>query len=284
MKVGFMGLGIMGQAMSVNVARKGYPLTVYNRTPREVADLARLGAATAASARECAEASDVIILMLTGPEACDEVLFGPRGAGGASLRGKTVINMSTVSPAYTGQLAARLAGLDCDFLDAPVSGSKKPAQDGSLVILAGGERDVIERCEPLLLTMGWKVVHCGPAGAGTMMKLAANQLLGIMMEGLAEAVAFGERGGLDPETILDVILSGPMSCLFFQLKKDILVRGDETVQFPLKHMVKDLSFACEKADADAEPAPGLRAARDAFALALDRGLGEEDFASVRKVL
>ncbi len=284
MKVGFMGLGIMGQAMSVNVARKGYPLTVYNRTPREVPDLARLGAAMAGTARGCAEASDVIILMLTGPEACDAVLFGPQGAGEAALRGKTVINMSTVSPAYTTGLAARLASLGCSFLDAPVSGSKKPAQDGSLVILAGGETDVVERCEPLLLTMGWKVVHCGPAGAGTMMKLAANQLLGIMMEGLAEAVAFGQRGGLDPETILDVILSGPMSCLFFQLKRDILVRGDATVQFPLKHMVKDLTFAREKADDAGESAPGLRAARDAFARALEAGHGDEDFAAVRKVL
>lgn len=284
MKVGFMGLGIMGQAMSVNIARKGYPLTVYNRTPREVPDLGRLGAATAASARECAEASDVIILMLTGPEACDAVLFGPQGAGGAALRGKTVINMSTVSQSYTASLSEKLTALGCAFLDAPVSGSKKPAQDGSLVILAGGEAEVIERCEPLLLTMGWKIVHCGPVGAGTMMKLAANQLLAIMMEGLAEAVAFGQRGGLDPETILDVILSGPMSCLFFQLKKDILVRDDPMVQFPLKHMVKDLSFALERADADGESAPGLRAARAAFARALEEGLGEEDFASVRKVL
>ena len=130
------------------------------------------------------------------------MLFGPQGAGEASLAGKTVINMSTVSPSYTEALGKRLASIGCAFLDAPVSGSKKPAQDGSLVILAGGEAEVVERCEPLLLTMGWKVVHCGPVGAGTMMKLAANQLLGIMMEGLAEAVAFGKRGGLDPEIVI----------------------------------------------------------------------------------
>lgn len=284
MRVGFFGLGIMGQAMSANVARKGYDVTVYNRTPRQVAELERLNVAVAATPAECAAGADALITMLTGPEACDAMLFGPHGVGEEGLRGKTLINMSTVSVAYTTALAARLAALDCAFIDAPVSGSKKPAQDGSLVILAGGEEAVVERWEPLLLTMGWKVVHCGPAGAGTMMKLAVNQLLAVMMEGLGEMLALGEKGGLSVESMLEVVLAGPLSCGLFQLKRDMLVQGEYPAQFPLKHMLKDLTFAVQQADAVNAAAPTLRAAREVFARAAEAGHGDDDFAAVRTAL
>ncbi|EPR34212.1 6-phosphogluconate dehydrogenase NAD-binding protein [Alkalidesulfovibrio alkalitolerans DSM 16529] len=284
MKVGFMGLGIMGEPMSLNLARKGHELTVYNREPKDIPELTRLGAAFASTPRECARRSEVVILMLTGPEACEEVLFGHGGAGGDMLAGKTVINMSTVSVAFTLDLKNRLDALDCTFIDAPVSGSRKPAEDGSLVILAGGDEADIARYEPLLLCMGWKVVRCGPAGAGTHMKLAVNQLLAVMMAGLAEMMSFGEHGGLDPETMLDVVLSGPLSCSLFQLKRPMLENGEFPVQFPLKHMVKDLGFAAEAADSLGLKAPALHAVHEAFIQAFEEGHGEEDFAAVRTVL
>lgn len=278
-RIGFIGLGIMGQAMSLNVARKGYAVCAYNRTPRELPELSAAGIKMAASPAALAAESDVIVCMLTDATAVDAVLFGPDGAA-AQAKGKVVVDMSTVAPQHSRALAAKLAEQGIRFVDAPVSGSKIPAKEGTLVILAGGEQALVQELEPLFLAMGKKVIHCGPNGQGVMMKMANNLLLGAMMEGLAEMISFGQAGGLDTQAMLDVVLAGPLSCPLFGMKKEMFLKGEFPPQFPLKHMTKDINFVVQTADAVNSAAPAARTLRDQFNKAVEAGLGEQDVAAI----
>lgn len=246
-RIGFIGLGIMGQAMAANILKKGYPLTVYNRTPGKADALVAHGARLADSPAQLACDADVIILMLTGPEAVDAVLHGMDGVLSADRTGKTVIQMSTVPPADSLRWAKELAERGITLLDAPVSGSKIPAEQGALVILAGGPEAVIDEQEELLLSMGKKVVRCGSAGSGSSMKLAINLLLGIMMQGLAESVHLAEKSGLGAATLLDAVASGPLACTLFKLKEEMFRSNTYPAQFPYKHMAKDMQFVLDAA-------------------------------------
>ena len=156
-KVAFVGLGTMGQPMAKNVAKKGYALSVFNRTPEKALPLKEVGAALAASPKEAAKGADVVILMLTGPEAVDQVLDGPQGVLAGLDAGKTIVDMSTVPPSYSRHLFERLKSRSIAAIDAPVYGSKKPAEEGALVILAGGPQAKVKEMEPLLLSMGKNV-------------------------------------------------------------------------------------------------------------------------------
>ena len=156
-KIGFMGLGIMGTPMAANLLKAGYPVMVYNRSPEKAAPLVQQGAGLASHPKALARAADVVIAMVTGPEALQDLLWGPDGAGGAFSHSKVFINMSSVSPGYTRELARELEPTGVTFIDAPVSGTKKPAEDGTLVILAGGPQDKVDRAfEPVLPGHGQK--------------------------------------------------------------------------------------------------------------------------------
>src|SRR5512135_684041 len=159
-KIGFMGLGIMGSAMAANILKAGYHLTVYNRTAAKAEPLAQLGAKVAPSPKALAGDVKIIITMVTGPEAIYDLLFGPEGAAQAFDPEQIYVNMSSVSPRFTLELGKQLAPTAIRFVDAPVSGTKKPAEDGTLVILAGGNRQRVQDLEPLFLSMGKKVVYC----------------------------------------------------------------------------------------------------------------------------
>lgn len=283
-KIGFMGLGIMGAPMAANILQAGYPLMVYNRTPDKAQPLAQMGAGVASSPRALAHAADVIIAMVTGPEALQDLLWGPGGAAAEFNSKKIFINMSSVSPQFTWELAERLAPQGVVFIDAPVSGSKKPAEDATLIILTGGQREQVDQVTPLLLTMGKKVVNCGPAPQGSMMKMMVNLLLGLMMEGVSEALNFGKQGGLDLEAMLDVIFSGPLSCGLYQMKADMFRTGTFPVAFPLKHMTKDFKFVVDTAYQTGAPAPVAHLLLQLYRLGLSQGLGDEDFAAISQVL
>jgi 3-hydroxyisobutyrate dehydrogenase-like beta-hydroxyacid dehydrogenase len=281
MRVGFLGLGIMGRAMSRNILQAGHQVAVYNRTPRDVPGLE--SALRPKDPAGVAKYSDVIVVMVTGPEAVDELLFGENGAAEAAA-GKTIVNMSTVDPAYAESLARKLEVMGVGYLDAPVSGSKKPAEEGNLVVLAGGPSRLVKELEPLLLCMARKVAHCGEAGAGSMMKMANNLLLGVMVEGLAEMLAFAEQGGLDAELVLKVVQNGPMANDLYEMKAPLLLSREYWPQFPLKHMAKDLRFAVRTAG---ETGARLEAGKTVAALfeqAESQGAGEEDFSAVARLL
>jgi 3-hydroxyisobutyrate dehydrogenase-like beta-hydroxyacid dehydrogenase len=170
------------------------------------------------------------------------------------------------------------------LVDAPVSGSKKPAEDGTLIVLAGGEPEHVDRLTPLFETMGKKVVYCGGAGQGSMMKMMINLLLGLMMEGFAEVLHFGRQGGLSMEAMLDVILSGPLSCGLYQIKSGSIQSGDYPVSFPLKHITKDLKFVVDTAYETGASAPAAHTLLHLYRTGVGQGWGDLDFAAVAKVL
>jgi len=282
LKVGFIGLGIMGQPMALNIVKGGYELTVFNRSGKKAKPLADAGATVAATPKAVAEASDAIVLMLAGPEAIDAVLTQPAGLMAGLKKGQTLINMSTVSPQYSKQLAEKLDAKSVVAVDAPVSGSRKPAEQGALVILAGGPKDKIAELEPLLMCMGKKVVYCGSTGQGSSMKMAVNLLLGIMAAGISEAVNLGQKCGLDSATMLETMLAGPMGCALFEFKKPMLIDGNFTAQFPLKHMTKDIRFALQTADEKGAMVPIGHTVFQLYRQSMGQGLAEMDFAAVKK--
>jgi 3-hydroxyisobutyrate dehydrogenase-like beta-hydroxyacid dehydrogenase len=283
-RIGFMGLGIMGTPMSANLMRAGYSVTVYNRNQAKAEPLKQMGASVAASPRSLAKDSDVVIAMVTGPEALAKLLWDTDGAAGVFDETKVFVNMSSVSPAYTTQLAKDLESTGAAFIDAPVSGTKKPAEDGTLIILAGGPQETVRELEPLFLAMGKKVIYCGPAGQGAMMKMFINLLLGLMMEGLAEALNFGKIGGLDAETMLDTVFSGPLNCGLFQMKAPLLRDKNYTPAFPLKHMAKDAKFVVETAWELGAPVPVGQMIMHLYRIGEVQGWGDEDIAAIGRVL
>jgi 3-hydroxyisobutyrate dehydrogenase-like beta-hydroxyacid dehydrogenase len=283
-QVGFMGLGIMGQAMAANILKAGYPLTVFNRTATRAAALARQGAAVAPTPKALAQAAEVSIAMVTGPEALYNLLWGPEGAAEALEPGKVLINMSSVSPSFTKEMAVQVAASGAVFIDAPVSGTKKPAEEGALVILAGGKEEKIRKLEPLLLTMGKKVIYCGRVGQGSMMKMFINLLLGVMMEGFAEALNFGRLGGLDFDAMLETVASGAMNSPMFQVKAANLKARHYPPAFPLKHLAKDCKFVVDTAFELGAPVPVGQTLLHLYRSGWAQGWGDEDISAIARVL
>ncbi|NWF37715.1 NAD(P)-dependent oxidoreductase [Mariprofundus sp. NF] len=282
--IGFIGLGIMGQAMAGNILKAGYELTVYNRSSHKAAALATAGATVALSPKELAERCEIIILMLTGPEAVDAILGGGNGLLSADCKGKTIINMSTVPPAYSRELAQQLGAHGITVIDAPVSGSKIPAELGTLVILAGGDETAIKQLEPLLLSMGSRVIYCGEAGTGSSMKLAINLLLGTMMEGLAEATHLAEASGLATETFLEVVSAGALACPLFKIKEQMLITDSYPPQFPFRHMAKDMQYVVEEAQQSGISLPVANQLAELFDPNAPDELLDRDFAAVKSLL
>ncbi|WP_100277219.1 NAD(P)-dependent oxidoreductase [Mariprofundus aestuarium] len=282
--IGFIGIGIMGQAMAANILKAGHPLTVYNRSSEKTETLCEAGALFACKPSLVADASDIIILMLTGQEAVDEVLYGDEGLLAGECEGKVLINMSTVPAHCSREWAEKLAEHGLTLIDAPVSGSKAPAELGTLVILAGGPEEVVRNQEPLLLSMGKKVIYCGPVGSGSSMKLAINLLLGIMMEGMAEALHLAESSGLATETLIDAVASGPLACTLFQLKEEMFKTGSYPAQFPFKHMAKDMQFVVAAAEKNGALLPLGSELAKLFSPAADASLMDQDFAAVKTLL
>jgi 3-hydroxyisobutyrate dehydrogenase-like beta-hydroxyacid dehydrogenase len=283
-KIGFMGLGIMGSPMAANILRAGYPVTVYNRSEQKGDEVVKRGAQRAASPKSLAEGAEVIFAMVTGPEALNELLWGTDGAAQAFNANKVFINMSTVSPKFTRELFEKLLPTGVTFIDAPVSGSKKPAEDATLVILAGGRKEDVDTLTPLLETMGKRVVYCGEIGQGSMMKLTINLLLGAMMEGLCEVVNFGKSAGLSLDAMLEVVSNGPLNAAIYQMKADMLRNNDFPVQFPLKHMTKDLKFLVDTAYDLGTPVPVGQMLLHLYRIGVAQNWGDLDFAAIMKVL
>jgi 3-hydroxyisobutyrate dehydrogenase-like beta-hydroxyacid dehydrogenase len=283
-KIGFMGLGIMGAPMSANLMKAGYPVTVYNRSPEKAESLVKQGAALSSSPAALAQDADIVIAMVTGPEALDNLLWGDNGAAKALNSGKVFINMSSVSPQYTRKLADQLAPTGAMFIDAPVSGTKKPAEEGTLVILAGGPEAKVKELEPLLLSMGKKVIYCGPVGQGSMMKMFINLLLGIMMGGFAEVLNFGRLGGLKMEAMLETVFAGAMNSPMFQVKAANMKEKKYPAAFPFKHLSKDLKFLVDTAYELEAPVPLGQMLLHLYRAGVAQGYGDEDISAIARVL
>ena len=283
-KFGFIGLGIMGSAMAANLVKAGFDITVWNRSQDKAAPLTALGAKLAATPREVIEACPVTFAMLADPPAAEAVCFGSDGVLDGIGAGKGYVDMSTVDAATAQRIAAAVTARGGRYLEAPVSGSRKPAEEGSLIILCAGDRSLFDETTPALEKMGKKVLYLGKVGNGANMKLVVNMVMGGMMAAFSEGLALGERAGLDGAAILDILDSGAMANPMFRLKGGTMLQGAFATAFPLKHMQKDLRLAIALGDRLALPLHTAAAANEEFKRARQLGFGDEDFSAIYKAV
>lgn len=283
-KIGFLGLGIMGRAMATNLITAGYQLTVWNRTPEVCAPLVAQGARQARTPQEVVAASEVTIAMLADPAAARDVALGPAGVVACLQPGQAYVDMSTVDPDTVRVIDAAIHQVGGRFLEAPVSGSKKPAEDGTLVILAGGDRSLFDDMQPIFDLLGKKSLFLGASGQGASLKLIVNMTMGGMMTLLGEALALGGKCGLDPSQVLDALTSGAIANPLFQLKGARIIQNEHSTHFPLKHMQKDLRLAVELGDQVGQPLHTVATANESFKRARAAGFGDDDFSAVAKVI
>jgi 3-hydroxyisobutyrate dehydrogenase len=277
-RIGWIGLGNMGIPMAKNLLKAGFDLTVYNRTASKAAPLQEAGARLADSPRSLLEKVDMVITMVADDAALKQLHEGADGLLAGAGAGKTVIDMSTVSPATTRELAEKLAAKGVEYLDAPVSGSVKPAETGQLVIMAGGKKAVYDLALPVFERLGKASFLMGGQGAGNAAKLAINLYLAFNMQGLAESVNFAKEKGIDPAEMMAVIGESAVSSVFSRLKAPNLINDQHPAAFALKHMAKDLRLVKEQG----LHSPGGLTIEESYRQATEAGLGEEDLSAILK--
>ena len=284
MHVAFLGLGIMGSRMAANLLAAGHTLTVYNRDAAKAEALVARGARPAATPAEAVEGAEVVCTMLAHPAAVEAVAFGEAGFADRLTPRQVWADSSTVDPAFAQTLGARAAERGYRFVDAPVAGTKGPAEAGQLLFLVGGDGADVDACRPLFDAMGKRTLHLGPVGRGAAMKVLVNGLLAQSMLAFSEAVHLGRGLGLAEATVLDVLLATPVTAPFLAVIRP-KIEGDApdtSVNFPLKHMRKDLHLAALAAFGAGVAAPSLNAAKEVYALAEASGLGEGDFSGIHR--
>jgi 3-hydroxyisobutyrate dehydrogenase-like beta-hydroxyacid dehydrogenase len=283
--VGFIGLGIMGSRQAMNVARKGFELTVYNRTrERAEAWAAEHGGHVAASPREVAERSDVVITMVVDGAQVEQMLLGEDGAQSGARPGALFVDMSTIAPATARRLAATLRERGHGFVDAPVTGSSPKAEAGTLTIMCGGERADVERARPLFEAMGEKIVYCGEAGQGQAVKVISNTITGINCATLAQGLVVASQAGVDLHALLESMDGGSADSTMRQLKSGPMLAHDFSPLFKLAHMLKDVQLCLGEARAAGSAFPFAGLAAELYGAGIGRGLGEQDFAAVLEVV
>jgi 3-hydroxyisobutyrate dehydrogenase len=290
-RVGFIGLGIMGSRMAANLRRAGFELVVWNRTLATASTwAAEHGAEVAARPSEVAERCDRVITMVVDGAQVEQVLLG-EGSGAAEgvaapPGGREVLfmDMSTIGPAAAGRIASRLAGRGIRFVDAPVTGSSPKAEDGTLTIMAGGEREDFERAHPLFEAMGELVVHVGPLGTGQMVKLINNTVAATNTAVVAEALLLGKRSGIDLAKLVTVMKAGSGGSVVLELKEGPMREHDYTTLFKLEHMLKDLRLCLQEAEVAGQEMPFAQQTAALLAEADAAGYGEADFAAVLEAL
>jgi 3-hydroxyisobutyrate dehydrogenase/glyoxylate/succinic semialdehyde reductase len=280
MKVGFIGLGIMGGRMAANLQKAGHTLAVHNRTRERAEALLAAGARWAATPAEAARDAECLVTMLSEPSAVRAMAQGPEGFLEAMDRGALWMDCSTVNPSFAREMGAAAARRGLGYLDAPVSGSKGPAEKGELAFLVGGEAAHVDAARPLLEAMGNAVNHAGPVGSGAAMKMVTNLLLGMGMLAFSEALVFGQSMGIAKDVLLESLLGGRMTPGFLLGRKAKFATEQFDTDFPLKWMLKDLQLVAETAYETGAALPAAHATKEVFALAKRAGLGELDSSAV----
>ena len=283
-KYGFLGLGIMGKAMASNLVKAGFEVSVWNRTPDKCAPLVELGARQAGSPREVAETCDVTFAMLADPNAATAVVHGTDGVLAGIGDGRGYVDMSTVDAETSTAIEVAIRQAGGRFLEAPVSGTKKPAEDGTLIILAAGDQSLYEQALPAFDKMGKLSPFLGDTGQAAHMKLVVNMIMGGMMTAFCEGLALGRKSGLDGQQILEILMAGALANPMFAGKGAMILQGEYPTSFPLQHMQKDLRLAIALGDKLGQPLSSAAAANETFKRARQRGLSDEDFAAVFKAI
>ncbi len=243
--IGFIGLGIMGKPMARNLLKAGYRLVVHNRSPQAVRELEAEGAAAARNPREVAQKTDLVITMLPDSPDVEHVYLGKDGAFEAIRPGWLAIDMSTIDPRVSRELARRAGDHGAHMLDAPVSGGDKGAIAGTLSIMVGGPAQAFERAQPIFAALGKTIVHVGPSGSGQVVKACNQIVVGGVIEVVAEALVLGAKAGVDPERIVQVLQGGLASTRVLEMKGSNMLEGRFEPGFRTRLHLKDLRIALE---------------------------------------
>ena len=285
-KIGFIGLGLMGRPMSLNLLKAGHTVTVWNRTASRASELIAAGAKLAKTPREAATAADILFTIVSDPPALEEILWGHEGKDDGALAGlragSVYVDSSTISPAMARRISTACSERNVRFLDAPVTGGDWGAREGNLVFMIGGDAEALRSVEPVLGVMGKKWFHLGPHGAGQTIKLAMNLILALQVDALAEALALVTGAGLQGEKLVEVLQSSMARSGVLDVKAPNLLKGEYVPSFPLRLMHKDLSLALDLANQLGVALPATAAARETYNYVKGAAKEDLDYSAVMK--
>jgi 3-hydroxyisobutyrate dehydrogenase-like beta-hydroxyacid dehydrogenase len=282
--LGFVGLGVMGSEMVNRLLSKGHSVTGYNRTKSKADWLVRKGMKLANSPREVAAASDVVFSMVTNSAALDAVMNGPDGILAGLTPGKSVVDISTVSPAFSREIADKVREKGCDMVDAPVSGSVITLQEGKLSVMVGGRKETFEKVKPLLLDIGPKVTHVGDNGLALVIKIGTNLSLAVQMLAFSEGILLAEKSGIAREVAVDVLTHSVIASPMVQYRGPFVLKMPDEAWFNVNMMQKDMLLALELGRQLDVPMPTTAVTNEFLTAARGMGMVEQDFAVVFEVL
>jgi 3-hydroxyisobutyrate dehydrogenase len=283
-RVGFLGLGTMGAAMAANLARAGFALTAWNRTPGRAPELDSLGIARAGTPADVARAVDRLVICVSDTPDVDAVLFGPDGVAGAARDGQLIIDCSTISPSATRDFAERLAGLGVELVDAPVSGGSEGAQKATLTIFCGGDAAAVERARPILAAMGKTITHVGPSGSGQAVKAVNQVILAGTYLGVAEGIVLALKAGLDVQQVVEALGGGAAQSWVLTNRSGRMLANDYPLGFKVALHRKDLAIALDLAREMGAELPVSELAADFETDLIAGGHADDDMSALARVI
>jgi 3-hydroxyisobutyrate dehydrogenase-like beta-hydroxyacid dehydrogenase len=280
MRVAFLGLGIMGQAMATNLVKAGHEVTVWNRTPGKLVE----GAGIAPTPAAAAQGAEVVWMCVSDTAAVEKILFGPEGVEQSLAEGMIIADSSTISPSATVKFAERVGARGVAYVDAPMTGSKIGAGNGTLIFMVGGEQATIDRLNPLFAAMGKKIFRMGETGKGQATKLAMNLQIALIFEGFAEALTLATKLGVDPRQLVSLIEATMVRSGVVEYKAPFVLQRDFTPNFPLRLMHKDILLTLEAAKEARVKLPALETVEEIYDLATEEGHRDLDYAATLTLL
>jgi 3-hydroxyisobutyrate dehydrogenase-like beta-hydroxyacid dehydrogenase len=280
MRVAFLGLGIMGQAMATNLVKAGHEVTVWNRTPGKQVE----GARAAATPAEAAHGVEVVWLCVSDTSAVESVLFGPNGVDPSLREGMIISDSSTISPAATRKFAERVRQKGVEYVDSPMTGSKAGAENGTLLFIVGGNEPAIEQLKPLYAAMGKKIFRMGEVGKGQSAKLVMNLQIALIYEGFAEALTLAAKLGVSAESLMPLVNASMVRSGVVEYKAPFVLRRDYSANFPLRLMSKDIRLALDAAREARVKLPGLETVEEVYDMAVEDGHADLDYAATLLLL
>jgi 3-hydroxyisobutyrate dehydrogenase len=284
LKLAFIGIGIMGRPMALNLLKAGFSLTIHSRTKSKAQDVISAGAVWADSPAEAAKNADVVITCVTDTPDVRNVLLGKQGVIESAREGLICVDMSTISPTETQEMAKLLADKKVILIDAPVSGGQLGATEAKLSIMAGGDKNAFEKLHPVFEAMGRTITYCGPSGFGQITKLANQVMVVHTIMSTAEGLAFAKQAGLDLQTTLDATVSGAAGSFSLKVLGAKIIAGDFKPTFMVDLQVKDLRLVLEYAEKIGQPLPGVAMIKELFTVLQAQGRGRDGTQSLYDVI
>lgn len=281
-KVGFVGLGIMGLPMARNILKAGYEITVYDNNDYKIQKMVDVGAKGAASSKEVAKNSDVVITMLPNSPHVKTAIFGENGIADGISEGKAVIDMSSISPVASKEFYSKLQEIGVDFLDAPVSGGESGAIEGTMAVMVGGDKPVFDKYYDLLMTMAGSVTYVGESGAGNITKLANQMIVAANISALSEAYVFAKKAGADPKLVFEAIRGGSAGSKVMEQKSQRIFNNDYDPGFRIELHIKDMQNVLDTARYDNISVPIAANSMEILQACKADGLEKKDHTAIVK--